>query len=208
MKTTTIFTLKKLELIWRFFTATYMFKYGYVKLNGRQFSNAKHYVNKTLEDLSGYELMWYFFGYSKSFIVTIGILQILGGTLLLFNKTKLLGVTILLPILLNIFLIDYFYGMPKILQALINAGFYLITLVLICYNERSIITNTFKTLIIPSKKILNLKEKLFNTVIIIAGCIITYLILNELLKKTILGIQYKSDYFNQFTTYIAKYLFN
>jgi hypothetical protein len=53
-------------------------------------------------------LMWAFFGHSYPFTVTIGLLQMLGSFLLLFSKTRLLGVFMLLPILVTILNIDTF----------------------------------------------------------------------------------------------------
>jgi hypothetical protein len=42
-------------------------------------------------------------------VCTIGISQILGSLLLLFNRTRLLGTVVLMPVILNIIFIDYFY---------------------------------------------------------------------------------------------------
>ncbi|APD07397.1 uncharacterized protein UJ101_01890 [Flavobacteriaceae bacterium UJ101] len=197
MNTLSVFSLKTLELVWRFFTAIYMFKYGYVKFGGHQFAYGKQLYDKTLNEISGFDLMWVFFSYSDTLTAIIGCLQILGGFLLLFNKTKLIGVVILFPILLNILLIDYFYGLPGILQALVNVVFYLLVLLLICYNERTRIASAFNQLIITSNlSNFDFKKASFQAIIIAIGSVITYLIINEVIKKAILGIQYKSDYFN------------
>ncbi len=59
-----------------------------------------------IDDVS---LMWAFFGRSYPFIVTIGLLQMAGSLLLLFSKTRSLGVFMLLPIMLTILSIDIFY---------------------------------------------------------------------------------------------------
>jgi len=55
------------------------------------------------------DLMWAFFGQSYPFILVIAFSQIIGSFLLLFSRTRLLGVFILIPLLLNIVLIDIFY---------------------------------------------------------------------------------------------------
>lgn len=54
----------------------------------------------------GSNIAWYLFSLSISFNLIVGITQLLGGVLLLFNRTVLLGAVILLPVLFNIFLID------------------------------------------------------------------------------------------------------
>ncbi len=55
-------------------------------------------ITKKVSELSGQELMWAFYGYSKSFPTILGILETLGGVLLLFRKTRLLSIILLTPI--------------------------------------------------------------------------------------------------------------
>ena len=43
-------------------------------------------ITKKVSDLSGQELMWAFYGYSKSFPIILGILETVGGVLLLFRN--------------------------------------------------------------------------------------------------------------------------
>lgn len=76
--------------------------------------------NTPTEKLSGLELTWTYFGYSHGMSAIIAFAQIGGSILLLFRKTTLLGVCILLPVLLNIVLIDIFYGIlgPLVLAIL------------------------------------------------------------------------------------------
>jgi hypothetical protein len=55
------------------------------------------------------ELFWSFFSHSYLFGCIIAGLQIIGAMLLLFRRTTLAGVFIILPILANILLMDIFY---------------------------------------------------------------------------------------------------
>lgn len=55
------------------------------------------------------ELFWSFYGYSYLFGCIIASLQIIGAMLLLFGRTRLVGVFILLPVLANILLMDIVY---------------------------------------------------------------------------------------------------
>jgi hypothetical protein len=55
------------------------------------------------------ELFWNFFSYSYVFGCIIAALQIAGAMLLLFHRTRLMGLFILLPVLANILLMDIFY---------------------------------------------------------------------------------------------------
>lgn len=58
---------------------------------------------------SGEDLSWAYFGRSPAFLNVIGGIQILGSILLVFPRTRLLGVFTLLPVMLNICLMNYFY---------------------------------------------------------------------------------------------------
>ena len=62
-----------------------MFIYGISKLI--QFDGATE-IDKTFSELTGMELMWAFYGYSKSFAITLGILEMIGGILILIKKTN------------------------------------------------------------------------------------------------------------------------
>jgi hypothetical protein len=59
--------------------------------------------------LSGEWLTWGYFGYSYPFSLLVACIQIGGSILLLFRQTRLLGVFILLPVMLNILFINAFY---------------------------------------------------------------------------------------------------
>jgi hypothetical protein len=55
------------------------------------------------------ELFWSFYSYSYLFGCLIASFQIIGAMLLLFQRTRLVGVFILLPVLANILMMDIFY---------------------------------------------------------------------------------------------------
>jgi len=48
-------------------------------------------------------------GFSFFYILFIGVSQIIGAWLLMWNKTKLLGVMFLFPIMINILIFDLFF---------------------------------------------------------------------------------------------------
>lgn len=66
-------------------------------------------IDTPVSELTGMQLMWAFYGYSKTFILIIGALEIAGGLLLLFPRTRILGGLICTTILVNIILQDIFY---------------------------------------------------------------------------------------------------
>ncbi|AYN00859.1 hypothetical protein [Chryseobacterium sp. 3008163] len=108
-----------------------------------QFESVEKIGNIT--KLSGQEIMWVFYGYSKSYPIIVGIFEIIGAISLLFNKTRILGCLILTIILINVIIQDYIYNVV----ALSSAIYYqiLIILILLFDNKRlkNIITALFYT---------------------------------------------------------------
>ena len=93
----------------RFVVSFFIILYGFAKLNGSQFTILTSELDKPMGQVSGFWLTWYYFGYSPIYGNFIGLVQILGGVLLMFRKTTLLGSCLLLPVISNIILIDIFY---------------------------------------------------------------------------------------------------
>jgi len=60
-----------------------------------------------LESLSGKTIAWAFLGHSPWFEILLGFLELIPGILLLFRRTILLGAILLLPVTLNVFLINH-----------------------------------------------------------------------------------------------------
>ena len=58
--------------------------------------------------LNGYQLTWFYRGYSRIYASILGMTQVGGATLLLFRKTTLLGAVLMLPVMANILLINIF----------------------------------------------------------------------------------------------------
>jgi hypothetical protein len=86
--------------------------FGFQKIFHLQFFVPIGMLDLPFSSFSGEDLTWAYFRYSYPYIVVIGVLQIGGGLLLMFGRTRLLGAIALVPVLLNIILIDYFYHLP------------------------------------------------------------------------------------------------
>jgi len=99
-----------------------------------------------IKNASEFEMMWAFFGTTKTYPIIIGFLQIIGGTLLLFRKTKLIGALFLTPVFINIILLDILYKVP--LGALVNALFIQFVLIFIIFQQRRKIQQGVKILLI------------------------------------------------------------
>jgi hypothetical protein len=67
-------------------------------------------LDEPFSSLTGETLTWAFFGRSDPFFDLIGVLQILGAFFLLFRRSRLFGAVLLFPVMLNIVLINIFYG--------------------------------------------------------------------------------------------------
>jgi hypothetical protein len=64
----------------------------------------------TLKNVDVYTLGFTFMGYSyDGYILFVGVSQLIGAWLLLWNKTKLIGGYLLIPIMLNIVVFDIFF---------------------------------------------------------------------------------------------------
>lgn len=98
----------------RFWLAAGISSYGFAKILGTQLHAGDIMSRDTLiGDFNGNNLTWYYFGFSHVFGLIIGWLQIGGSLLLLFRRTTLLGTFILLPVMVNIVMINLFYGIPS-----------------------------------------------------------------------------------------------
>lgn len=84
-----------------------MFVYGVGKI--WQFEGLAD-EDKMIAQMSGMELMWAFYSYSKPYVLIIGILEVVGGLFLLVRKTRLIGCFLVSAILINVILQDIFYG--------------------------------------------------------------------------------------------------
>ncbi|MDE3743265.1 hypothetical protein [Maribacter polysaccharolyticus] len=132
-----------------------MFIYGGAKLI--QFDGAAE-IDKTVSELTGMELMWAFYGYSKSFAMTLGIFEIIGGILILIKKTRIIGCLFTSTILVNVIFQDIYFGVN--LGALKAAILYQILILIILWLNKEKLIRGIKVLL-ESNKIEQPKMKLF-----------------------------------------------
>ena len=99
----------------------------------------------TLGDASSFSLAWTFMGHSYFYVLFVGITQLIGAWFLLWNKTKLLGVLILIPIMINIIIFDIIF--LDVYPALANAIIVFSMLLLIIIFNMEILIEIFQVLI-------------------------------------------------------------
>jgi hypothetical protein len=84
-------------------------EFGWAKICHLQLVMPMSKLDLPYNSFSPPDLFWNFFSYSYLLGCIIAALQIAGAMLLLFHRTRLAGVFILLPVLANILLMDIFY---------------------------------------------------------------------------------------------------
>ena len=84
-------------------------EFGWAKVCHRQLVMSLYQLDLPYRSLTPTQLFWLFYSQSYLFGCILGGLQIVGAMLLLFRRTRLVGVFVLLPLLANILLMDIFY---------------------------------------------------------------------------------------------------
>ena len=118
-----------------------MFAYGGGKII--QFDGAIE-TNTTVSEMTGMQLMWAFYGYSKPFVITLGVLEITGGILMLLKRTRILGCLFVTTILINVILQDIFYDVN--VGALRAAIIYQSLIIIILWFNKVKLIQSFKIL--------------------------------------------------------------
>ena len=98
--------------IMAFLAALDLAMFGIQKLQKLQMLIPIGMLDTPFSSFSGYNLVWAFFHFSYGFTCVVAVLQIVAAALILFNRTRLLGSLIALPMLVFISLLDFFYAMP------------------------------------------------------------------------------------------------
>ena len=143
-----------------------MFIYGWGKLI--QFGDAAE-IDKTVAEMNGMELMWAFYGYSKSFAITLGVFELIGGLLILINRTRIIGCLFTSTILVNVIFQDIYFGVH--LGALKAAILYQLLILIILLLNKDKLIMSIKTLL-TSDKTKQTKTKFFIKILIAFGIFI------------------------------------
>jgi hypothetical protein len=106
----------------RYWLAYSISVYGFAKVFKTQFAPLFTRDDMPVSALNGFELTWNYFAHSYALALVIAALQIGGSMMLLWRRTSLLGVAVLLPVMVNIVLINFFYHIA--IGAFINSVLY------------------------------------------------------------------------------------
>lgn len=80
--------------------------YAVEKILPLQFAGAETYADRTVRTLNGMELIWVFFGHSRTYQIAVGVLQLLACLLLAMRRTSPVGAALYLAVQTNVALID------------------------------------------------------------------------------------------------------
>ncbi len=157
-------------LYWlRYISAFLLFGYGLSKLAHLQFHLNESLAQRPITSLTGYELTWYYYGYSRAYACILGLTQVIGATLLLFRKTALIGALTMLPVMVNILLIDIFILPPDYGPAVPASIIFLSLVLLLWRDSQNLIQATWSTQLpepIESRKVhLSIRAVIITTVL-------------------------------------------
>ncbi len=162
------YKIKILENAFSYVVILAMLAYGFGKIV--QFNGAAK-TNLKISEMTGMQLMWAFYGYSKPFVYTLGALEIIGGILILFKRTRLIGCLFVSTILVNIIIQDIFYDVN--IGALKAAILYQALILFIFYFNREKIVTVWKILTQKEKKSETFKNRLL--ILLISGLLFVIL---------------------------------
>lgn len=123
-----------------------------------QFNGAAE-IDLKISEMTGMQLMWAFYGYSRPFGLILGVLEITGGVLMLFRRTRLLGCFFVSTILVNVILQDIFYDVN--VGALRAAILYQSLILIILFMNKDILIEIGKKLIEVKMNIGSWKSKFY-----------------------------------------------
>lgn len=125
-------------LVARFLIGWTFLRYGYSKIIDGQFGITDAELGMQVKDLSLFKLSWYLFNH-QPFKAFIGISQLICGTLLIINRTAIIGALMFLPIVTTVLIIDLSFMPSWLMDGFAwRLSFYIILdfLILWHYKER------------------------------------------------------------------------
>jgi hypothetical protein len=155
----------------RFFLGLAMLPYAIDKLLAYQFKLPAWSYAQPLGSTSGSTLAWAMFGYSPHLQMLLGFFELVPALLLLNVRTRRLGALIMLPVLLNVALINVFLDLWRN-TTIVSFTLLLVNVFLILY-DRSVYLDLFKRILVSPTGIANsshrLSAKIATITIVIVG---------------------------------------
>jgi hypothetical protein len=103
----------------RYWLAYAMLTYGFSKILPIQFAFPRAgRLDEHLGAMSPMGLLWTFMGFSRPYTVFAGLLETLGGVLLLWRRTTVIGALVVAAVMTNVVLLNFCYDVPVKLYSL------------------------------------------------------------------------------------------
>jgi hypothetical protein len=97
----------------RFFLAMMLFSYGFAKVVPLQFAPPSSFrLALQVGDMSPMGLLWTFMGFSTSFQIFAGAIEVLAGLLLTTRRTTLLGALVAIAAMTHVFALNMCFDVP------------------------------------------------------------------------------------------------
>ncbi len=102
-----------LSILLRYYLAVAMLSYGLAKIFKTQFPfPSLERLNQTYGESSPMALLWTFMGYSAAYNIFTGLGEFIGGSLLFFKRTRLLGALIVIAVMSHVVVLNFAYDVP------------------------------------------------------------------------------------------------
>ena len=118
--------IKLFKFLLRLFPGLFSIYAGMWKLGG-QFINSTVKL-EDIKDCASTKMVFLFYHSSGNYVYVIAMTQIIGGLLLIYKKTSIIGAVICLTVFVNVMLLDYYFHFAKglvIIVGLLNLSFVL-----------------------------------------------------------------------------------
>ena len=90
-----------------------MINYGLIKVFKTQFPfPSMDRLSQSYGESSPMGLLWTFMGYSTAYNIFTGLGEVVGGSLLLFKRTRLIGALIVIAVMSNVVVLNFAYDVP------------------------------------------------------------------------------------------------
>lgn len=172
-------------VVLRIFVILAMFLYGFVKVFQIQFQPASFVkLLQPLGEFSPMGLAWQYMGYSKGFGMFAGVMEILGGVLLIWRRTATLGAFIIIGVMSQVAMMNMMFDIPVklfsihliLMSLVIFMTDYKRFIAVFIKNKRTEAYDFYHPFTSKSyHKTISIIKKVLLPTILIAGCILGYL---------------------------------
>lgn len=155
----------------RYLLALGMVPYAWSKISDMQFQVGASTYAKRLGESSGGALAWAYLGYNPSFQILLGVLEGVPALLLLSTRMRRLGAVLMFPVLLNVVLVNFFFGLwhdTKVLSSVLLG----LNIFLLAYDWRLFLRLSKELIALPliiSRRPLRIAMRVTATVLPVAG---------------------------------------